>query len=137
MNITREEKKVEAIARMKLLGLFPETIKQFEREDLVSLSEPPFGAFYWLDDLAKAEVKAFEESYNALVYVGVRAQTVFGKMDAYLYVSDHKDEWPADREDLQVGQPYAYVVNLDDHDLSEIGSIGIERTVAAGLRRVW
>ena len=33
--VSRAEKKIEAVARMKLLGIFPETIKQFEQEDMV------------------------------------------------------------------------------------------------------
>ncbi len=46
MNVSIEDKKAEAVARMKLLGIYPETIDQFEREGLVSISEPPFGAFF-------------------------------------------------------------------------------------------
>ena len=49
MNIDREAKKAEAVERMKALGIFPETVRQFEREDYVSVSEPPFGAFFWAD----------------------------------------------------------------------------------------
>ena len=37
MNITREDKKAEAIERMKLLDIFAETRKQFERDDYVSI----------------------------------------------------------------------------------------------------
>ena len=38
MNIDREAKKAEAVERMKALGIFPETVRQFEREDYVSVS---------------------------------------------------------------------------------------------------
>ncbi len=34
--MTREEMKAEAIARMRQLHLYPETIRQFERENLIS-----------------------------------------------------------------------------------------------------
>ena len=47
MNISIEEKKREALCRMRLLGIFPETIRQFEEDGYVSVSEPPLGAFYW------------------------------------------------------------------------------------------
>ena len=137
MNVSRQDKKVEAIRRMELLGIFPETIRQFEDDDYVSISDPPCGAFYWIDADAQKVVHEFEQKYNALVYVGVRAYTTIGKMDAFLYVSDHKDEWVADRVDLANKEPYAYVVNWDALDCSEIGVIGIEGTIAAGLRRVW
>lgn len=137
MNVSREVKKAEAVGRMKLLHLFPETIRQFEQENYVSLSEPPVGAFFWIDDEGKEAVRKFEDEYNALVYVGIRAYTTIGVMDSFLYVSDHKEEWCADRIDLQNKEPLAYVVNWTAPDCSEIGAIGIEPTVAAGLQRVW
>ena len=92
MNVSREDKKAEAVARMKLLGIYPETNDQFEREDLVSISEPPFGAFFWVDDEDKKRIQQFEQEYNALVFVVIRSYTNIGKMDSYLYVSDHHEE---------------------------------------------
>lgn len=53
MNIPLKEKKTEAVRRMEMLDIFPETIRQFENENLISVSEPPFGAFYWADDEQK------------------------------------------------------------------------------------
>lgn len=135
--ISRAEKKAEAIERMKLLGVFPQTIQQFEEDDKISLSEPPIGAFFWLDDKQLEQVHKFEEQYNCLVYLGVRWYTTIGTMDAFLFVSNHRDEWGDDRKDLESGEPYAYVVNWDDLEMSEIGCIGIERTVAGGLKRTW
>ncbi|MBR6713259.1 MAG: hypothetical protein IKI76_09740 [Selenomonadaceae bacterium] len=46
MKISRDKKKAEAVWRMKSLGIFPDTIRQFERRDLISISEPPLGAFF-------------------------------------------------------------------------------------------
>lgn len=43
MNVNIEEKKMEAIERMKTLGIFPQTIKQFEQDGYISISEPPVG----------------------------------------------------------------------------------------------
>ena len=137
MNISREEKKVEAIARMKKWGIFSQTIKQFEKEDLVSISEPLIGAFYWVEGEELERMKQFEEQHNALVYCIVRAFTEFGKLDAYLFVSDYKEEWQMDHEDQKAWQQLAYVVNWDAPDCSEFGSIGLQRTVAAGLKRIW
>lgn len=137
MNISREDKKTEAIVRMKALGLFSDTVAQFEKQDLVSMSEPPLGAFFWLEDEDLERAKKFEEDYNALVYVVIRSYTTIGKMDAFLYVSDHAEEWDAEREDLKNGETIAYVFNHDMPDCSELGYIGIEGTVAAGLRRTW
>ena len=75
MNISIEEKKAEAIRRMKMLEIFPETIRQFEKENLISVSEPPFGAFYWADEEQQEVIKKIEKEYNLLVYVGIMSYT--------------------------------------------------------------
>ena len=137
MNIGREAKKAEAVERMKALGIFPETIRQFEREDYVSVSEPPFGAFFWADGEDLQRIHEFEEQHNALVYLIIRSYTNLGKMDSYLYVSDYDDEWERDREDLKHKEPLCYVYNHDMPDCSEFGCIGVEKTCAAGLCRTW
>lgn len=135
--IGREEKMAEAILRMKKLGIFPETIRQFEQEGLVSISEPPFVAFYWAEGEDLDRIHQFEEEYDGLVYVVVRSFTECGWMDYYLYVSDHRQEWDEDRESLDApgNGVFVYVHNHKDPDLSKFGSIGIEKTPAAGLLR--
>lgn len=137
MKISREEKKIEALGRMKRLGVYSETIKQFEQEDLVSISEPPMGAFFWVENEQLEEMRQFEHRHNALVYVIIRSYTTIGKMDSYLYVSDYKDEWQRDRDMLNSNEAFAYVINRDMPDCSEFGSIGIRRTIAGGLARTW
>lgn len=132
-----EAKKAEAVAHMKKLGVFPETIKQFEQAGYVSISEPPLGAFYWAEGEDLQRIRDFEKQYNALVYVVIRTYTSIGKMDSFLYVSNYPEEWESDRDLLDEMAPYAYVHNHNMPDCSEIGSIGIERSVAAGLLRVW
>lgn len=134
MNIPNGKKKQEAIQRMKTLGIFPQTIRQFKGGE-VSYSEPPLGANYWLDDEQKKIVKEFEEEYNALVYFAVRSYTEFGKLDAFLYVSDYEEEWEMDREDIQDGYAVAYVYNHDVPEYSEVGSIVIQERFG-GLVRV-
>lgn len=137
MNISIEEKKTEAVDRLKKLRIFPETIKQFEKDGKVSRSEPPFGAFFWVegDDLKK--LRKFEEHYSALVYLVIRTYTGIGVMDSYLYVSDYREEWADDRQRLTENETFAWVENLDAPDCSEFGSIGFTYSPAASLLRVW
>lgn len=137
MNISREQKKCEALTRMKMWGIYLPTCMQFEKEDLVSESAPPLGACFWLDAEQLARVRAFEEKYDALVYHVIHCFTTFGELGNYLYVSDHPEEWEDDRNDIKSGQQLVYVVNKDMPDCSEFGSIGIAVTAAAGLRRTW
>jgi hypothetical protein len=126
MNISRVDKKKEAIRRMEVLDIYSETIRQFEYEGLISYSEPPLGANYWLTTEQREIVKKFEEEYNALVYFATTSYTEFGKLDAFLYVSDYEDEWKADMNDLKDGYAYAYVYNHDVPEYSEIGLIRVQ-----------
>nr|DAG11195.1 MAG TPA: hypothetical protein [Caudoviricetes sp.] len=134
MNISIEEKKTEAIRRMKMLGIFPETIKQFEA-GYVSRSEPPFGAYYWVEGEELEALRKFEEEHDCLVYTVVRSYTSIGMMDSYLFVGDDVEEWELDRDDLKDGYAFSYTVNYDAPDCSEFGTIGIKLSVAAGLVR--
>jgi len=140
MKVSSEIKKEEAIKRMKKMGVFDETIRQFEEDNLVSMSEPAqmfgikIGALYWLDDEQKRIVKTFEEEHNALVYLVVRSYTNMGIMDNLFYVSDYKDEWFMDNADLDEKYACVYVVNHDMPDCSEFGSIAW-REASGGILR--
>ena len=134
-NVSVEEKKAEALGRMKELGIYSQTIKQFAELYKISRSEPPFGAFFWIEGEDLERVRAFEWQYNALVFIVIRSFTADGIMDNYLFVSDYPEEWPDDRRLLKEGEAIAYVYNHDVPNCSEIGYIGIMLTAMAGLRR--
>jgi hypothetical protein len=136
-NVTREEKITEAIKRMKAMEIYQPIIKSFGKEGLIGMSEPPVGAFYWVEGKELDEIRKWEDEHDALVYLVVRSFTTFGTMDSYLYVSDYPDEWEMDWKDLEQHIQTAYVVNRDAPDCSEFGSIGYRLTIAAGLERVW
>ena len=135
MKITREEKKAEAIKRMKMLEIFPETVRQFEKQNLVSISEPPLGAFYWCDEEQQKIINQIEEEYNLLVYMGIMSYTEFGKMLSLLYVSDHEEEWSEDCMNLLNEEALTYTHNYDAPECSEFGYIGFRKTPASGLLR--
>ena len=137
MNISMKKKKAEALARMKELGIYGPTIQQFEKSGKISLSEPPVGAFFWIEGEDLERVRAFDQKYNALVFVAIRSYTTIGKMDSFLFVSDYPEDWEIDRQSLKDGEVMAYVYNHDAPDCSEMGLIGIKLTIAAGLRRIW
>ena len=135
MNVSMEIKKEESIKRMKDLGIFSQTIQQFKKDNLVSYSEPPMGANYWLDDEQKAIVDNFEKENNALVYFVIRSYTQFGKLDTLLFVSDYEEEWEMDNEDIKDGYAMAYVHNYDVPEFSEFGSVAVQERFG-GLVRV-
>lgn len=120
----RAEKVTEALERMRILKIIPEAIIAFARNQTLNASEGG-GFLYWLSDKDKESVRKFEEDYNALVYHVIKNSTEFGELLTFLYVSNYKDEWPLDREDLKNGNPLVYVVNLSDDNLSEFGFVSI------------
>lgn len=134
--VSIEEKKTEAVARMKQLGIFKPTINQFKCDGLISISEPPFGAYYWIEGEEVEAIRSFEAEYNALVYTVIRTYFKDGTvMDSYLYVSDYKEEWEDDRLNIKEGIPYAYVINYHEPEFSEFGHIQVKLGAAAGLIR--
>ena len=132
-----DEKDREAVERMKLLDIFGETIRQYAEEGFVSRSEPPFGAFYWVQDEELEQLKAWEKANNARVYLVIRNFTEYGVMDSYLFVSKYKQEWAAERELLKNGQSLACVISPAVEFGPEIGMIGIAPTIGKGLIRTW
>lgn len=129
----KTKQKTEALARMKLLKLYSNIIKEFEKEDILNLSENG-GFLYWLTDEQKSYVEEFEKKYNALVYHVIHDYTAFGELLTFLYVSDYEDEWETDREELSDGYAFAYIKNLDDDCCSEFGGICF-KTQYGGLVR--
>jgi len=137
MNISIEEKKKEAIKRLKKLRVHEEVIAQFEKEGLVNMSEPPFGACFWPSDDELAMIREFERQHNAVVYHIVRSFMEFGVCDCYLFVSDYEEEWEQDAEDIKHDTVLVYVYNHDEPAFSEFGAVGIELAPAGGLVRTW
>lgn len=133
MLVTREEKKNEAIERMKILKLHSNVIRDFQEEDKLNMSENG-GFLYWLDEAQQKIVQDFEKQNNALVYHVLHDIVGGDEHLAFLYVSDYCEEWEYDREDLRSGYPIAYVKNLSYDIGSEFGSIGVKPSIG-GLCR--
>lgn len=139
MKVSLEEKKIEAIERMKILNVSRYVINLFENSDCVCISESAFGLWSEMREVDKKRVADFEKINSALVYLIIRGNyQELGMMDSYLYVSDYKDEeWELDREDLKHGQVLAYVYNHDEPMFSEFGAIGVKTTRIGGVTRIW
>ena len=125
MEILKIEQKQEAIQRMKKLDIYSQIIREFEKENIINKSEHG-GILYWLDENEQEFVKEFEDKYNATVYHVIHNYTEFGELYSLLYVSQHKEEWDFDNEDLENGYCLAYVKNIEEDAFSEFGSIGIK-----------
>lgn len=140
MEKKRDPKKLnEAISRMRMLNYYDLSIKEFKDNGRVMINEPPMGAHYFADDDVQLQmaIEKFEREHNALVYAVIRSWTDLGDMDSLLYVSDYPEEWIYDREDLEQRIAMAYVINWTMPDYSELGSIGIKKTLAGGILRTF
>lgn len=131
MNVSREDKKTEALKRMEVLGLFGPCVKAFKDRDEVQLSEQNGGLYEFnSNEHLNAIIKSFETQCNALVYHVIHTYTEFGELYNFLYVSDHSEEWDMDNADLADGYVLAYVENVDDPICSEFGTIAVKVQVA-------
>ena len=125
--VSREIKKEEALKRMKALNLFVPCIKAFKSRNEVQLSEYTGGLYEFSGNTELTEkVREFEKEYNALVYHVIHSPTQFGDLYNFLYVSDHKEEWEMDNEDIKDYYAMCYVWNKTDDWCSEFGSIAMQ-----------
>ena len=136
MNVSRENKKIEAINRMKGFELFAPCIKAFKDRNEVQLSEITGGLYEFSgNEELTTKVKEFEQEYNALVYHVIHTYTQFGELYNFLYVSDYEEEWEMDQDDIKDNYVRCYVWNKDDDICSEFGTIAV-RQLFGGLVRV-
>lgn len=127
--------KQEAIKRMRLLRLHPNAVREFEQTGLLNVSEPPFGALYWINKDQEKVVRDFETEFEGLVYHVTHSNTEFGELLNLFYVSKYKDEWEMDRNNILEGTACVYVKNLSDDYCSEFGYIGF-KCIGGGLVRI-
>jgi len=134
MKIEKHLKKKEALKRMKLLKLLPNVIEEFEKEDVVYYSEKG-GILFWLHNHPEwlEYVKKLEEKHNFLAYHAELSHLEFGRHLSIFYVSDHKEEWARDREELKEGYSCCYVWDMDG-SFSEMGVIGF-KPMTGGVKR--
>lgn len=132
----KQKQKAEAIKRMKMLKMLDNPIKDFENDDILSLSEGA-GYLYWLEEKDQKIVEEFNrKNEDALVYHVIKSFTNIGVLYSLLYVSSYEEEWEQDREDIEEGMALAYVYNADMPDCSEFGTIGIKPSIG-GVVRTW
>lgn len=131
METLKQQQKTEALARMKMLKIMGNVCNEFRQSDIVNYSERQNkffdGILYWVDNNEEYVklIKEFEKEYGGLVYHAQLSHTEFGDLLSLLYVSKRPSEWKEDKELLARGDTYAYVCNLTDPNLSELGMIGV------------
>lgn len=137
---TLEERKEEALKRLEILkanGMnYAEPIKAFKKGSVgifENLGRTARAIYYDLylnkgnndryDRIIEYK-EDFEKKRNCTVYLILISHTEFGDLASMFYVSEAKEEWKYDIQDLESGYTYSEVFNMTDEDCSEGGSIG-------------
>lgn len=128
-----ENQKTEAVRRMKMLDLLPQTIQEFEKENKLNLSEFN-GILYWLNEEEKKLVADWEKETGCMVFHVIKDHFVFGLCYTFMYVSQNPDEWETEAEEMKEGSFLAYVLNKDCPDFSEYGYVEVKPNMG-GLQR--
>ena len=136
MNKTREEKKIKAIELMKKLDIYKPYIKGLQKEDNVCFFENYGGYWAWQEPDLMKKVKELEEEHNCLVYAITHEYTSIGEMYSFLIVTDYEEEWDTLLEKYgNQFYAFAYVLNKDDDDCSEFGTVALS-SFGGGIRRI-
>lgn len=135
MSATREEMRAEAIKRLEFFKMPSKCINEFKKGN-VWFSEG-FGSYEMTNEPKLKEfIKEFENKHNFVVYHAIHNMFEFGECWSLLYVSNDKDDWKYDNDDLLNGYVMSYVWNVDDDFCSEFGTIGVKGVYGAIHRSI-
>ena len=135
MSLKLRQKK-EAVERMMRLGVHSRIVRDFDRFGRIRLCGSPLGIYCELPKELEPAVKAFEEKYNATVYMVVRCNTSAGLLDSLLFVGRYEEEWEEEKLDIRDGYVMTYTINHDHDFCSEFGSIVYARNDFGGIVRL-
>jgi hypothetical protein len=120
----RAEMKDEALKRMRLLQMQDTTMKEFMVHNIVKVSDN--GILFPMNEEQSQMVKDWEDKTGYVVYHVIHSLSKFGELYELLFVSNIADEWQDEKLYMKQGIVFAYVVNVDCPDCSEIGSIAVQ-----------
>lgn len=126
---TSEEMKEEALSRMKSISLYDGTIACFEEDGEPQVYEPPYGASYALEEDELENLHYMERVKDILIWGVIRSFMKIGldeyTIDHFLFVSNNKAEWEAERRDLLNNTPFVIMTTKGNHPIQEQGHIDI------------
>lgn len=133
-----DEMKEEALLRMREVIDDSDVIDSFEETGLPQVYIHPHGGSYSLEDDELEKVRDFERSHQVLVWGVIRSKISYNwqdvTVDCMLHVSQNKDEWDREREDLLNGIPFVYTV-MKEYPVTDHGHINVYKSEAGTLLR--
>ena len=129
--MNRNLQKEEAVKRIKLLKLHKCVEESFKNGELL---QSICSFLFELESAYEDKIREWERNTGNIVYHVIHNSFEFGECLSLLYVSKYEEEWSDDKEILKEGYPIVFVMNLDNDDFSEYGSIGIKESMGGLLR---
>lgn len=118
----QEEKRKDCILCMEALGISQNIIEAFRKKQLF-VSSMSARKVEPVDYALQMSVKQIENEYGVMVYHVIETRTKFGDMFAMLCIPDDKNERKENAEFCKSHSPFAYVLNSDNPQFSEFGTI--------------
>jgi len=132
-NTLHEKQKVEAISRLKLMGVREDVRRKFEKDGTVMLCNNE--EYRPVDEETAEAIRQFEREHDATVFLVVRMFTVIADLDALLFVGKYEEEWESQQNDLRDGYAMSYCINRDYPECSEMGDIAFRVTKDGAIVR--
>ena len=132
--VTREEMKEQAIIRMQGLGIPEPVINNFKEQDHITVCNR--GRFEKTGVDLLPLIHAIERKYGGLVYMVVRAESIYGYLDSLLYISPYEEDWEDEDDAIRDGIVFSYTHNWDFPECSEFGSIVVTTEPDGCLLRI-
>ena len=129
----REKQKAEAAKRLELMGIREDVRRRFEEDGTVMLCNNE--QYRPVDEETAEAIRKFEREHDATVFLAVRWFTMFGTLDALLFVGKYEEEWESQQNDLKDGYAMSYCINRDYPDCSEMGDIAFRITKDGAIVR--
>ena len=111
-----------------VINMNPDIIADFEDSKMPQVFEPPYGASYYLEEDEEEMVRITEDRYHVLVWGIVRCFMSYNRketaVDCMLTVSNNKNEWKQEREDLLNMNPFVYTF-MKEHSIRDHGYINL------------
>ncbi len=151
--INNEKRVEEAVKRLNNLEIESSIVKEFESNDVVTMSEI-MGLLFFANEDERELIAKLEERYDIKIYHGIMNNTEIGKMYSFLYVSESEEEWEADLQDTLTPLKMSTVdfnksthknreyynvyalCGIEGSGMFEFGSIGVAKRIG-GLQRIY
>ena len=121
---SEETLQIEAIERMKKLGLSEDAVVAFRRDKKIMMSEN--GVLKKLDnEFVLKEIENHRKEFKDYFYHVIHSFSNLGETYECLMVSPYLEDWGYERDMLKQNIVYCYVINISCPTNSEAGSIGV------------